>query len=170
MGADSGREHQITIGTQWSQKWKWNFETSTWIRGTAGKLDFYLSLYFELNKNGKLSLGFSNKCHDRCWEKRKTNCVEKVSWDGRRAKGVHFLEACNKYFILCLFQLLALSENLTDQVKTSRAKWIIWNFLQSLIQYRNFPQFLSFTQLLFSIKTLDLSTLLFLDIGPIKGW
>ena len=36
-----------------------------------------------------------------------------------------FLSACNKYFILCLFQLLALSENLTDQVKTSRAKWII---------------------------------------------
>ena len=103
--------------------------------------------YFELNKNWKLSLGFSNKCHDWCWEKRKTNCVEKVSWDGRRAKGAHFLSACYKYFILCLFQLLALSENLTDQVKTSQAKWIIWNFLQSLIQYRNFPQFLSFTQL-----------------------
>ena len=30
-----------------------------------------------------------------------------------------------KYFMFCLFQLLALSENLTDQVKISKAKWII---------------------------------------------
>ena len=30
-----------------------------------------------------------------------------------------------KYFMFSMFQLLALSENLTDQVKTSGAKWII---------------------------------------------